>query len=66
VEDILEPLGNDPRRAEVVARMARPYKLDQDWNPVEPATLSLPLDYVDHAISDGPIWLCSLVSSASA
>ena len=56
-EDILEPLGmkdtafggDDPRRADVIARMARPYKLDQDWNLVEPATLSLPLGYMSAA-----------------
>jgi CubicO group peptidase (beta-lactamase class C family) len=56
-EDILDPLNMndtalgaaDPHKADVIARMAKPCRLDQDWNPVEPATLSLPLDYFSAA-----------------
>jgi CubicO group peptidase (beta-lactamase class C family) len=56
-EDILDPLGmsdtalggGDPRKADVIARMAKPYKLDQDGTLVEPATLSPPLDYMGAA-----------------
>jgi len=53
-DDILAPLGmndtavgtNDARKAEVVARMARPYRLDPDWNLAEPASVSPPFDSV--------------------
>jgi CubicO group peptidase (beta-lactamase class C family) len=53
-EDILAPLGmndtavgtNDARKAEVVARMARPYRLDPDWNLTEPASVTPPFDSV--------------------
>jgi len=56
-DDILDPLamndtalgGADPRKTDVVARMARPYKLDQDRTPIEPATLSPPLSYMSAA-----------------
>jgi CubicO group peptidase (beta-lactamase class C family) len=56
-EDILEPLGmrdtalgaNDPHKADVVARMAKPYKLDQEGNLVEPATVNPPFDYMSAA-----------------
>jgi CubicO group peptidase (beta-lactamase class C family) len=56
-EDILEPLGmsdtalgaNDPHKADVVARMAKPYKLDQEWRLVEPATVNPPFAYMGAA-----------------
>jgi CubicO group peptidase (beta-lactamase class C family) len=56
-EDILEPLGmtdtalgaNDAHKADVVARMAKPYKLDAQWNLVEPATVSPPFGYISAA-----------------
>jgi CubicO group peptidase (beta-lactamase class C family) len=56
-EDILLPLemrdtalgSGDPNRASVIARMAKPYKLDQDWNLVEPAVVSPPFDNVSAA-----------------
>jgi CubicO group peptidase (beta-lactamase class C family) len=56
-EDILDPLGmrdtalgaNDPHKADVVARMPNPYKLDQDGNVVESATFTPPLDYITAA-----------------
>jgi CubicO group peptidase (beta-lactamase class C family) len=56
-EDILGPLGmndtalgsNDSDKAGVISRMAKPYKLDQDWNVVESTTFSPPLDYMSAA-----------------
>jgi CubicO group peptidase (beta-lactamase class C family) len=56
-EDILEPLGmtdtalgaKDPHKADVVARMAKPYKLDQEWKLVEPVTVNPPFDYMGAA-----------------
>ena len=56
-EDILDPLGmtdtalggNDPHKADVIARMAKPYKLDAASNPIDPGTLSLPLGYMSAA-----------------
>src|SRR6266481_2074704 len=56
-EDILDPLGmtdtalgaNDPHKADVVARMAKPYKLDAEWNLVEPATVNPPFGYISAA-----------------
>ena len=56
-EDILDPLGmrdtalgaNDPHKADVVARMPSPYKLDQDGNVVVSTTFSPPLDYITAA-----------------
>jgi CubicO group peptidase (beta-lactamase class C family) len=56
-EDILIPLGmndtalgaNDPHKASVIARMPKPYKLDQDWNVVESTTFTPPLDYMTAA-----------------
>lgn len=53
-EDILDPLGmtdtalggNDSHKADVIARMAKPYKLDAASNPTDPGTLSLPLGYM--------------------
>lgn len=56
-EDILEPLGmsdtalgaDDPHKADVVARMAKPYKLDQEWNLVEPSTVNPPFGYISAA-----------------
>jgi CubicO group peptidase (beta-lactamase class C family) len=56
-EDILEPLGmkdtalgaNDPHKADVIARMAKAYKLDQHGNLVEPGTVSPPFDYMSAA-----------------
>jgi CubicO group peptidase (beta-lactamase class C family) len=56
-EDILDPLGmtdtalggNDLHKADVIARMARPYKLDAASNPTDPGTLSLPLGYMSAA-----------------
>ncbi len=56
-EDILDPLGmtdtalgaNDPHKADVVARMAKPYKLDAEWNLVEPPTVNPPLGYITAA-----------------
>ena len=54
-EDILKPLGmndtalglNDPNKADVAARMAKPYTLDRDWNPVEPRSINPPLNNVN-------------------
>jgi len=56
-EDILDPLGmtdtalggNDPHKAHVIARMAKPYKLDAAANPTDPGTLGLPLGYMSAA-----------------
>jgi len=56
-EDILIPLGmndtalgaNDPQKARVIARMPKPYRLDQDWNVVESTTFTPPLDYMTAA-----------------
>jgi CubicO group peptidase (beta-lactamase class C family) len=56
-EDILDPLGmtdtalagNDPHKADVIARMAKPYKLDAASNPSDPGTLRLPLGYMSAA-----------------
>jgi CubicO group peptidase (beta-lactamase class C family) len=56
-EDILEPLGmkdtalgaNDPHKADVVGRMAKPYKLDEEWRLVEPITVNPPFDYMGAA-----------------
>lgn len=56
-EDILDPLGmtdtalggNDPRKPHVIARMARPYKLDAASMPTDPGTLRLPLGYMSAA-----------------
>jgi CubicO group peptidase (beta-lactamase class C family) len=56
-EDILDPLGmrdtalgaSDPRKADVVARMPKPYKLDQDGKVVVSTTFSPPLDYITAA-----------------
>jgi CubicO group peptidase (beta-lactamase class C family) len=56
-EDILDPLGmrdtalgaNDPHKADVVARMPKPYKLDQDGNVVESTTFTPPLEYISAA-----------------
>jgi len=56
-EDILDPLGmrdtalgaNDPHKADVVARMAKPYKLDHDGNVVDSTTFTPPLDYMTAA-----------------
>jgi CubicO group peptidase (beta-lactamase class C family) len=56
-EDILDPLGmtdtalggNDPHKADVIARMAKPYKLDATSNLTDPGTLSLPLGYMSAA-----------------
>jgi len=56
-EDILEPLvmrdtalgAIDAHKAGVVARMARPYKLGQDLNLVEPATVNPPFGYISAA-----------------
>ncbi len=56
-EDILDPLGmrdtalggNDPHKADVVARMPKPYKLDRDGTVVESTTFAPPLDYMSAA-----------------
>jgi CubicO group peptidase (beta-lactamase class C family) len=56
-EDILDPLGmrdtalgaNDLHKADVIARMPKPYKLDQDGNAVESTTFAPPLDYISAA-----------------
>jgi CubicO group peptidase (beta-lactamase class C family) len=56
-EDILDPLGmrdtalgaNDPHKADVVARMAKPCKLDQEWRLIEPAAVNPPLGYMSAA-----------------
>jgi CubicO group peptidase (beta-lactamase class C family) len=56
-EDILDPLGmtdtalggNDSHKADIIARMAKPYKLDATSNPTDPGTLSLPLGYMSAA-----------------
>ena len=56
-EDILDPLGMsdtalgaaDPNKAGVIARMARPYRLDADRKLTESTNLSLPLDYISTA-----------------
>jgi CubicO group peptidase (beta-lactamase class C family) len=56
-EDILDPLGmmdtalggNDPHKAHVIARMAKPYKLDAAAHPVDPGTLSIPPGYMSAA-----------------
>jgi CubicO group peptidase (beta-lactamase class C family) len=56
-EDILDPLGmrdtalgaNDPHKADVVARIPNPYKLDQDGNVVASTTFAPPLDYMTAA-----------------
>jgi CubicO group peptidase (beta-lactamase class C family) len=56
-EDILGPLGmtdsalggNDPHKADVIARMAKPYRIDAASNPTDPGTLSLPLGYMSAA-----------------
>ncbi len=56
-EDILDPVGmrdtalgaNDPHKANVIARMPKPYKLDGDGNVVESTTFTPPLDYMTAA-----------------
>jgi CubicO group peptidase (beta-lactamase class C family) len=56
-EDILNPLGmndtalgaNDPNKAGVVARMPKPYRLDEDFKLVESTTFTPPLDYISAA-----------------
>ncbi|MEJ0078415.1 MAG: serine hydrolase domain-containing protein [Alphaproteobacteria bacterium] len=56
-EDILNPLGMndtalgaaDPNKAAVVARMAKPYRLDSDLKVVESTTFTPPLDYITAA-----------------
>jgi len=56
-EDILDPVGmrdtalgaNDPHKADVVARMPKPYKLDQDGNVIESTTFTPPLTYITAA-----------------
>jgi CubicO group peptidase (beta-lactamase class C family) len=56
-EDILDPLGmndtalgaGDKRKADVVARMAKPYKLDRDGTLVEPVSVTPPFDYMSAA-----------------
>ena len=56
-EDILKPLGmndtalslDDPNKAHVVARMARPYRLDEDWNLVEPLSIEPPFSKITAA-----------------
>src|SRR5215813_14647586 len=56
-EDILDPLGmndtalgaNDPHKADVVARIPKPYKLDQDGKVVDSTTFTPPLDYITAA-----------------
>src|SRR5262249_3671029 len=56
-EDIPDRLGSgdtapgaaDLHKADVVARMANPYKLDQDGNVVESTTFTPPLDYITAA-----------------
>ncbi len=56
-EDILDPIGmrdtalgaNDAHKPEVIARMPKPYKLDQDGNVVESTTFTPPLDYITAA-----------------
>ena len=56
-EDLLDPLGmrdtalgaNDPRKADVVARMAKPYRLDQERRLVEPVKVNPPFDYMGAA-----------------
>ena len=56
-EDIVDPLGmrdtalgaNDPHKADVVARMPKSYKLDQDGNVFESTTFTPPLDYISAA-----------------
>jgi CubicO group peptidase (beta-lactamase class C family) len=56
-EDILEPLNmketalgaNDPHKGAVIARMPKPYKLDQDGNVVESNTFRPPLEYMSAA-----------------
>jgi CubicO group peptidase (beta-lactamase class C family) len=56
-EDILTPLEmtdtalgtGDPHKPDVIARMARPYKLDRDWKLVEPDVVRPPFDQVSAA-----------------
>jgi CubicO group peptidase (beta-lactamase class C family) len=56
-EDILNPLGMndtalgaaDPNKAGVIARMAKPYRLDPDLKVVESTTFTPPLDYISTA-----------------
>jgi CubicO group peptidase (beta-lactamase class C family) len=56
-EDILDLIGmrdtalgaNDPHKADVIARMPKPYKLDRDGNVVESTTFTPPLDYITAA-----------------
>ncbi|MGB9366968.1 MAG: serine hydrolase domain-containing protein [Xanthobacteraceae bacterium] len=56
-EDILDPLGlndtslgaADPNKAAVVARMAKPYRLDADLKVVESNTFTPPLDFISAA-----------------
>jgi len=56
-EDILEPLQmgdtalgtSDPNKVGVTARMAKPYRLDDNWNPVEPSAVRPPFDWVSAA-----------------
>jgi CubicO group peptidase (beta-lactamase class C family) len=57
-EDILEPLAmtsaalgaNDPVNPSILSRMARPYKLNKDWTPVEPSSVSPPFDSVNASV----------------
>lgn len=56
-EDILNPLrmndtalgAGDPNKAGVIARMAKPYRLDPDFKLVESTALAPPLDYISAA-----------------
>ena len=56
-EDILNPLGMndtalgaaDSNKAGVIARMAKPYRLDADFKVVESTTFTPPLDYISAA-----------------
>jgi len=56
-EDILAPLGmsdtalgtGDPQKADAIARMARPYKLDRNWTLSEPEAVTPPFDQVSAA-----------------
>jgi CubicO group peptidase (beta-lactamase class C family) len=53
-EDLLAPLGmsdtavgtNDAKKADVIARIAKPYRLDPDWNLTESTSVVPPLDSV--------------------
>ena len=56
-EDILTPLAmtetalgtGDSHKPDVIARMARPYRLDRDWRLVEPDVVRPPFDQVSAA-----------------